>query len=207
MAAAAQLWDGTGSFVFTSSMSVCAAEDGSEVSEERCPLVPQGKSPSTDRLLAAEAAALAAGGNVLRLVGLYHAQRGPHTFFIKQGEVARYGGYTVNMLHYQDAAGLAAAILRGDGAADGAYRGRVFVGADNHPLTFQEMVDACFASGLFSGAVNFTAPAPVGGVGLGKRVNNNVTRQQLGWAPEFSSFREFFTVNKGIDFYTSSGLF
>ena len=84
MAAATQLWDGSGSFVFTSSMSVCAAEDGSEVSEERCPLVSEGKSPSTDRLLAAEKAALDAGGNVLRLVGLYHAQRGPHTFFIRQ---------------------------------------------------------------------------------------------------------------------------
>jgi hypothetical protein len=36
------------------------------------------------RLLGAEGAALSAGGNVLRLVGLYHAGRGPHTFFIKQ---------------------------------------------------------------------------------------------------------------------------
>jgi hypothetical membrane protein len=36
------------------------------------------------RLLGAESAALSAGGNVLRLVGLYHAGRGPHTFFIKQ---------------------------------------------------------------------------------------------------------------------------
>jgi hypothetical membrane protein len=39
------------------------------------------------RLLGAEGAALAAGGNVLRLVGLYHAGRGPHTFFIKQASV------------------------------------------------------------------------------------------------------------------------
>jgi hypothetical protein len=42
--AATQQWDGSGSFVFTSSMSVCATEDGSEVSEN-CPLVPQGKAP------------------------------------------------------------------------------------------------------------------------------------------------------------------
>lgn len=210
VAAAAKLWDGTGSFLFTSSMSVCAAEDGSEVSEDRCPLVAEGKSPSTDRLLAAERAALAAGGNVLRLVGLYHAQRGPHTFFIRQGEVARYGGYTVNMLHYEDAAGLAAAALRGDGAAaedGGRYRGRVFVGTDGHPLTFEQMVDSCLQSGLFSGSVKFTAPAPEGGVGLGKRVSNEVTRRQLGWAPKYSSFQDFFLVNKGTDFYTSSGLF
>jgi len=210
VAAATKLWDGTGSFVFTSSMSVCAAEDGSEVSETRCPIVPQGKSPSTDRLLLAERAALDAGGNVVRLVGLYHAQRGPHTFFIRQGEVARYGGYTVNMLHYEDAAGMAAAVLRGDGApADtGAWRGRVFVGTDGHPLTFQEMVDACFASGVFSGSVKFTGPVPPAGTGMGKRVNNDVTRELLGgWKPKYSSFVNFFVTTKGTDFYTTSGLF
>jgi hypothetical protein len=34
--------------VFTSSMSVCATDDGGEVNEN-CSLVPDGKSPSTDR--------------------------------------------------------------------------------------------------------------------------------------------------------------
>jgi hypothetical protein len=48
VSAATKQWDGTGSFVFTSSMSVCATDDGGEVNEN-CPLVPQGKSPSTDR--------------------------------------------------------------------------------------------------------------------------------------------------------------
>lgn len=111
----------------------------------------------TDKLLGAEAATVEAGGNVLRLVGLYHASRGPHTFFIKQGEVARWGGYTVNMLHYEDAARIAMAVLAGDGSEEGkGWRGQVFVGTDGHPLTFQEMVDACFASGLFSGSVKFT---------------------------------------------------
>jgi nucleoside-diphosphate-sugar epimerase len=208
VAAATELWDGTGSLVFTSSMSVCAAEDGSEVSEDRCPLVPEGKAPSTDRLLAAERASLDAGGNVVRLVGLYHAQRGPHTFFIRQGDVARYGGYTVNMLHYEDAARLAVAVLRGDGAPDGHWRGRVFVGADNHPLTFQEMVDACFDSGVFSGSVKFTGPEPSAGTGLGKRVNNDVTRRMLGgWEPKYASFEGFFKATGGKDFYTSSGLY
>lgn len=54
-----------------------------------------------------------AGGNVLRLVGLYHKTRGAHTFFMKAGEVARPGGYVVNLLHYEDAAGLAAAVGSG----------------------------------------------------------------------------------------------
>lgn len=93
-------------------MSVCATEDGSEVTEG-CPLVPKGKADSTDRLLDAESAVLGVGGNVLRLVGLYHANRGPHTFFKKMGEVPRYGGYMVNMLHYEDAAGLALSVSHG----------------------------------------------------------------------------------------------
>jgi hypothetical protein len=115
------------------------------------------RTAGSDKLLGAEAATLDAGGNVLRLVGLYHAARGPHTFFIKMGEVARYGGYVVNMLHYEDAARIAMAVLTGQGSEGGAgFRGQVFVGADGHPLTFQEMVDACFASGLFSGSVKFT---------------------------------------------------
>jgi nucleoside-diphosphate-sugar epimerase len=111
----------------------------------------------TDKLLGAESATLEAGGNVLRLVGLYHAARGPHTFFIKMGEVARYGGYVVNMLHYEDAARIAMAVLTGQGSeGEAGWKGQVFVGADGNPLTFQEMVDACFASGLFSGSVKFT---------------------------------------------------
>lgn len=62
------------------------------------------------RLLKAEQAVLAAGGNVLRLVGLYHAQRGAHTFFLRKGVVPRWAGYTVNLIHYEDAALLALAV-------------------------------------------------------------------------------------------------
>ena len=38
--------------------------------------------------------------------------RGAHTFFLRQGEVARWGGYTVNLIHYEDAAGLCLAVLQ-----------------------------------------------------------------------------------------------
>lgn len=56
---------------------------------------------------------LQAGGNVVRLVGLYHAQRGAHTFFLKQQTVARNPEYIVNLLHYEDAARLAVAVGAG----------------------------------------------------------------------------------------------
>lgn len=36
--------------------------------------------------------------------------RGAHTFFLKQGEVARWAGYTVNLIHYEDAASLIVAV-------------------------------------------------------------------------------------------------
>jgi len=136
----------------------------------------------------------------------FAAQRGAHTFFLRMGKVPRWGGYTVNLIHYEDAAGLAAAVsmslpqtwiamsfsrskalaatalymvagtdsptvepvtsmlpqgclhsscaatavwrsegdwlwhltqvLRGDGSQQ-PYRGRVFLGADGVPVTFQ----------------------------------------------------------------------
>lgn len=205
--AALALWDGTGSFVFTSSMSVCAVDDGGRVTDEQCPLVPMGAGPSTDRLLGAEQAVLQAGGNVLRLVGLYHKTRGAHTFFMKAGEVARPGGYVVNLLHYEDAAGLAAAILRGDGS--GPFRGRAFMGTDGHPVSFEDMMEACFSTGAFPRTtVNFTGSFPEGGTtGRGKAVDNSVTRAALGgWSPRYTSFRDFMAAG-AQDFYSTSGLF
>ena len=37
-------------------------------------------------------------------------RRGAHTFFLRTGEVPRWGGYTVNLIHYEDAASLSAAV-------------------------------------------------------------------------------------------------
>lgn len=36
--------------------------------------------------------------------------RGAHTFFLRQGQVSRWGGYTVNLIHYEDAARLCVAV-------------------------------------------------------------------------------------------------
>ncbi|GLC39271.1 hypothetical protein PLESTB_001649100 [Pleodorina starrii] len=214
--AALSLWDGSGSFLFTSSMSVCAVDDGGQVTdtdsanpgegEGGCPLVAQGAAPSTDRLLGAEQATLQAGGNVLRLVGLYHTNRGAHTYFIKTGTVARPGGYVVNLLHYEDAAGMGAAILRGDGT--GPFRGRVLFGTDGVPVTFEDMVEVCFSSGVFPRVpVNFTGSFPEGGsTGRGKRVSNSASRTALGgWSPRYPSFADFMRAG-GKDFYNTSGL-
>jgi hypothetical protein len=47
---------------------------------------------------------------VLRLVGLYHCQRGAHTYFLKVKDVPRPGAYVVNLIHYEDAARLSMSV-------------------------------------------------------------------------------------------------
>lgn len=37
-------------------------------------------------------------------------QRGAHTFFLRMGKVGRWAGYMVNLIHYEDAAALSAAV-------------------------------------------------------------------------------------------------
>ena len=85
---------------------------------------------------------------MVRLAGLYHAHRGAHTFFLRLGAVGRWPGYTVNLVHYEDAASMVAAVLQGPGPeGPGFFRSRVFLGTDGSPLTFQ----ACW--GLFRAAL------------------------------------------------------
>ena len=196
---ALQRWDGTGNFVFTSSAGVYAVNDGSNC-DEASPVMALGANPRMDALLMAENAVVEAGGCVVRLVGLYHRTRGPHTFFLKQGEVPRWGGYTVNMIHYEDAAGISAAILKGQGSPnDGKYRSKTFVGCDDLPVTFQDMMDAIAESGQLPGKVVFTeAQSPDN---LGKLMSNDASRQELNWSPKYPSIIDFFKVQHGKDWY------
>lgn len=136
---------------------------------------------------------------MVRLVGLYHKLRGAHTFFLKQGEVPRWGGYTVNLIHYEDAARLCAAVLKGQGSQEGqGYTGKIFLGCDNAPVTFQAMMEGIAASGVMPGTVKFTGPE--GGV-KGKKANNDATRKQLQWQPKYNSIEEFFKAG-GEDWYS-----
>ncbi|KAF5840565.1 hypothetical protein DUNSADRAFT_16228 [Dunaliella salina] len=51
-----------------------------------------------------------AGGNVVRLVGLYHTHRGAHSYMLRAKEIQRPGDYVVNLLHYEDAARLTTSV-------------------------------------------------------------------------------------------------
>jgi len=186
VAAAAALWDGTGSLLFTGSAGLFTVDDGTQCNEDS-PVAEQGSSDRNDRLLQAEAAALDAGGCVVRLVGLYHSSRGAHTFFLKAGEVQRWGGYTVNLIHYEDAASLSAAIMCGNGSEQ-FYRGRIFLGTDGSPITFSDMMEAVEKSGAYTGSTTFIGPE---GNSKGKLVSNCTTLRALGWQPKYGSFEEF----------------
>lgn len=200
IAKALSYWDGSGNFIFTSSAGVYGTSDGSDCNESS-PVNEVGSNPRTDALLMAENTVLEAGGCVMRLVGLYHRTRGPHTFFLKQGQVLRWGGYTVNMIHYEDAASISKAVLVGQGSETGKYRSEVFVGCDGTPVTFKDMMGAIEESGVLPGHVEFTEKD--GGDNKGKCMSNTATREQLQWSPKYSSMAEFFKQG-AEDWYCSA---
>ncbi|PIA61658.1 hypothetical protein AQUCO_00300885v1 [Aquilegia coerulea] len=140
---AASNWNGKGSFIFTSSSAPYDCYDNGPCDEDS-PVVPIGRSPRTDVLLKAEKEVLEAGGCVLRLAGLYKSDRGAHTYWLEKGIVEARPDHILNLIHYEDAASLAIAILKKK------LQGRIFLGCDNHPLSRQEVMDLVERSGKFN---------------------------------------------------------
>ncbi|XP_010551053.1 PREDICTED: uncharacterized protein LOC104821766 [Tarenaya hassleriana] len=179
-------WNGEGSFLFTSSSAPYDCFDNGECHEDS-PVVPLGKSPRTDVLLRAEKEVLEHGGTVLRLAGLYTADRGAHTYWLSKGTVDARPDHILNLIHYEDAASLAVAIMKKK------PRGRIFVGCDNHPLSRQEVMDLVAQSGKYD--KKFEAFTSNNGP-LGKKMNNSKTRAEIGWEPKYPSFAHFLGVSK-----------
>ncbi|RCV25438.1 hypothetical protein SETIT_5G166600v2 [Setaria italica] len=178
---AASNWNGEGSFLFTSSTAVYDCSDNGLCSEDS-PCIQIGQSPRTDVLLKAENVVLEAGGCVLRLVGLYKSDRGPHVYWLSKGTLDARPDHILNLIHYEDAASLAIAIMKRR------LRGRIFVGCDNEPLSRQEIMDRVNRSGKFD--TKFQGFTGTDGP-LGKRMENSKTRAEIGWQPKYPSFTEF----------------
>ncbi|KAJ0262341.1 hypothetical protein HA466_0052910 [Hirschfeldia incana] len=174
---AASKWNGEGSFLFTSSSAPYDCFDNGECNEDS-PVVPLGKSPRTDVLLRAEQVVLESGGTVLRLAGLYIS-------FLETVDARP--DHILNLIHYEDAASLAVAIMKKKAG------GRIFLGCDNHPLSRQEVMDLMDQSGKydkkFKGFTSTSGP-------LGKKLNNSRTRKEIGWEPKYPSFAQFLGVSK-----------
>ncbi|KAI5650672.1 hypothetical protein M9H77_36677 [Catharanthus roseus] len=182
---AASYWSGEGSFLFTSSSAPYDCNDNGSCDEDS-PVVPIGRSPRTDVLLKAEGVVLEAGGCVLRLAGLYKADRGAHTYWLNKGTVDIRPDHILNLIHYEDAASLSVAILKKK------LCGRIFLGCDNHPLSRQEVMDLVTKSGKYNKKFEgFTGTSDP----LGKKLNNSKTRAEIGWEPKYPSFAQFLGVS------------
>ncbi|XP_057771965.1 uncharacterized protein LOC130991652 isoform X2 [Salvia miltiorrhiza] len=174
-------WNGEGCFLFTSSSAPYDCNDNGYCDEDT-PVVPIGRSPRTDNLLKSEKVVLEAGGCVVRLAGLYKADRGAHTYWLEKGTLEVRPDHILNLIHYEDAASLSVTILKKN------FRGRIFLGCDNHPLSRQEVMELVNRSGKYSKKFEaFTGTSDP----LGKKLNNSKTRAELGWEPKYPSFAQF----------------
>ncbi|CAE6038167.1 unnamed protein product [Arabidopsis arenosa] len=189
---AASNWNGEGSFLFTSSSAPYDCFDNGECNEDS-PVVPLGKSPRTDVLLKAEKVVLewfvlvSSSLSIMFLLNfVYTETRGAHTYWLSKGTVDARPDHILNLIHYEDAASLAVAIMKKKPG------GRIFLGCDNHPLSRQEVVDLMDQSGKydkkFEGFTSTSGP-------LGKKLNNSKTRAEIGWEPKYPSFAQFLGVS------------
>merc|ERR1719491_1107893 len=172
---------------FTGSGVVFAEKDGGIVTEKSATK----KSPSERQrlLLAAETATVEAGGNVLRLAGLYSSTRVPVQFWMKTGKVSGSEDGLVNLIHYEDAATLVVAVLFRR------LRGMVLLGCDNQALTRQEIAEAALDMPDFAShpMPEFNVAATNSRTGRagdekGKIYNNTATRELTGWSPRWKTF-------------------
>ncbi|XP_060215141.1 uncharacterized protein LOC132641972 isoform X2 [Lycium barbarum] len=183
---AALSWNGEGSFLFTSSSAPYDCFDNGAISEDG-PVVPIGRSPRTDVLLKAEKVVQDFDGCVVRLAGLYKADRGAHIYWLHKGTCEIRPDHILNLIHYEDAASLSVTILKKR------LRGRIFLGCDNHPVSRQEVMDLVDKSGKFDKKFGgFTGTSDP----LGKKLNNSKTRAELGWEPKYPSFAQFLGVSE-----------
>ena len=173
--------------VFTSSTSVYGQSDGSRVTESS---LAAPTSATSRQLLEAETVALAGGGLVARLAGLY----GPGRCvvlrkFLDGSAVIEDGGTRVlNHIHRDDAADAILAML-----SDPASHG-IFNVADNTPL-LQLAVYQAFAR-QFNLPLPPTGPRPENRKRgwTSKQVDNSRLRS-LGWAPHYPSLPAALTLD------------
>lgn len=170
-------------FVFTSSGGVFAEDSGGVVNEASA----VSDSERAKRLLAAEREVLSRRGGVVRLAGLYTATRGAHSYWFTQDEVNGNAESIVNLLHYEDAAGVAiAALLRG--ALDTTKEKQLYLASDDEPLSRSEICNAALSSKMYADA---KSPRFTGTGATGKIYDTTETRRRLRWKPQYPSFKKF----------------
>jgi nucleoside-diphosphate-sugar epimerase len=176
---------GARTFVYTGSTGVFGQEDGSDVDEASTPR-PAG--PNGEVLLEAERLVVAAAArgirsSVVRLSGLYGPGRAGIVERVRSGALALGAGRGddawMNFCHLEDAAAFVLAAL------DRARPGAIHHGSDAHPARRREVVEWI--------AARLGIPPPRGEKGRrgpDRRVLSGATREALGVALAYPSFRE-----------------
>ena len=204
LAEACRLWAGPlggGRLLYTSSTAVYGDSHGNTVTETFRVDTRTGRST---RQLGAEEQKVTRGGDVMRLAGLYNAQRGPHTYWLRAGTVEGNEDAMVNMLHYEDAAAVCVAALvagvTGCNIDSNIYSNsnkdslllqnqNIFLAADDAPVSRLDICTAALASRQFP-----EGKMPVFGSKQGppgKLVDCSWTREKLGWRPKYPSFNGY----------------
>ncbi len=168
--------------IFVSSTSVYGQSDGSWVTE-RSPTLPERETGRI--LLEAEALALAAGGTVARLSGIYGPSRSELLRKFLSGETVLEdgGGRWINQIHRDDAA---AALVR---LADPSPLSGIFNVTDDLPVT-QKDLTSWLAESLQRPLPSEGSPDLLRKRGWSsKRISNSKLRS-LGWQAKFSSYRD-----------------
>lgn len=173
-------------FVFLSSTGVYGQDDGAWVDEES-PTHPKAVRPRIlvdgEQLVLRSAQKKEVNGVVLRLAGLYGPSRSPVAWCQSpewRERLARGNAeHFMNWVHADDAA--QAAIL----AAEVGHAGEVYIIVDNEPVRRESFYgSACQQSS--APPLELTSDSER----LGKRCSNNKAREQLGFEPQYPSYRE-----------------
>lgn len=177
-------------FVYTSSTSVYAQNDGSVV-DESSPAQPAGETGrllrDTEELLLSAARERAFPAVILRVAGIYGPGRGHlfHQFLAGEARVAGDGSRLMNMVHRND---VATAIIA---ALEHGQPGEIYNCADDEPVSqrdFLAWLAAQLGRPLPPPASEAENAARKRGL-THKRVSNRKLRA-LGWTPRYPSFRE-----------------
>jgi|GEM_PF-6028048 len=174
-------WTRQGPALLVSSIGVFPQNDASLVDES---------SPVDEglALVRAERIALSNGAHVIRLAGLYDAQRGPHVYWESRKVQNSWSEGLVNLVHRADAAEACAQLLFSDQAPG------IWCLSDGAPLSRAQISDAWS---------KFKTCEPTQFVGRqgpqGKRVSSQKIRDALGWTPRWKSFLDFVESGSPVD--------
>lgn len=212
LAEACRLWAGPrggGRLIYTSSTAVYGDSPGNTVTET---FRVDTRTARSTRMISAEEQIVTRGGSVVRLAGLYDALRGPHTYWLKQGKVEASEDGALNMLHYEDAAGVCVHALLtevlGSNINENMYSNsnkdslvlanqNIFLATDDAPVSRIDICRAAMASNQFPGIEMPTFSSPSGPPG--KIADDSWTRTQLGWAPRQRTFASYMRRLGGHD--------